>query len=122
MADISAAISPLAPHLMEMYPHADWPQLDAPGASGWMARHFADAGREFHALLSTATVSGPVHCSLLSVRGGDQVRWLNGMITNTIKDLLPGHSNYSFVLNAQGRILGDLTAYRFPDHIVLATD
>lgn len=59
---------------------------------------------------------------LLRVTGGDQVRWLNGMITNTVKDLEPGHSNYSFVLNSQGRVLGDATAYRCADHILLATD
>ncbi len=126
MVEIPAAISPLASHLTEKYPGAErssalaMSQAVNPGRAA--VCRFGDAAREFRALLTTAAVSDCGHRSLLSIRGGDQERWLNGMITNTIKDLAPGHSNYSYVLNAQGRILGDLTAYRFPDHILLATD
>lgn len=78
--------------------------------------------QEFLSLLASASVFDLGYRCLFRVTGSDQVRWLNGMITNTIQDLVPGHSNYSFVLNAQGRILGDLTAYRCSDHILLATD
>jgi folate-binding protein YgfZ len=122
MADIPAANSPLALHLAEKYPGAEWSSEPAMSRDRAIVRRFGDAVRELHALLSTAAVFDLAHRSLLSLRGGDQQRWLNGMITNTIKDLPAGHSNYSYVLNAQGRILGDVTAYRFPDHILLATD
>lgn len=118
MTEISAAISPLASHLAEKHPGSERStHLDRPSI-----RRFGDAAKELRALLTTAAVYDLSYRSLLSIRGGDQQRWLNGMITNTIKDLAPGHLNYSYVLNAQGRILGDLTAYRFPDHILLATD
>lgn len=70
------------------------------------------------------------HCGLfdlgwrakITVAGRDRVRWLNGMITNTIKDLPPGRGNYSFLLNAQGRILGDLYAWNRGEYLVLDTD
>lgn len=122
MVDTPAATSPLALHLAEKYPGAEWSSDLAQSRGPATVRRFGDAAQELHALLSTAAVFDLAHRSLLSIRGGDQQRWLNGMITNTIKDLPAGHSNYSYVLNAQGRILGDLTAYRFPDHILLATD
>ncbi|HCT60714.1 MULTISPECIES: folate-binding protein YgfZ [Acidobacterium] len=122
MVDTPAAISPLALHLAEKYPGAEWSSDQAQGSGRAIVRRFGDAAQELHALLSTAAVFDLAHRSLLSIRGGDQQRWLNGMITNTIKDLPAGHSNYSYVLNAQGRILGDLTACRFPDHILLVTD
>uniref|UniRef100_A0A7V4XQZ8 Aminomethyl transferase family protein n=1 Tax=Acidobacterium capsulatum TaxID=33075 RepID=A0A7V4XQZ8_9BACT len=126
MVDTPAAASPLALHLAEKYPGAEWSsdlaQSLAQGRGRATVRRFGDAAQELHALLSTAAVFDLAHRSLLSIRGGDQQRWLNGMITNTIKDLPVGHSNYSYVLNAQGRILGDLTACRFPDHILLVTD
>jgi folate-binding protein YgfZ len=48
----------------------------------------------------------------IEVRGEDRFRWLNGMVTNTVNDLGPAHGNYSLVLNAQGRIQGDLTVWR----------
>ncbi len=87
-----------------------------------MVRQWGDVEHEFLSMPVSAAVFDLGYRCLMRVSGGDQVRWLNGMITNTIKDLEPGHSNYSFVLNAQGRILGDVMAYRCSDHILLATD
>ena len=57
----------------------------------------------------------------LEVRGSDRVRWLNGMVTNSIQALSPGEGCYSFVLNAQGRIQGDLMAWLEQDRILLET-
>jgi len=48
----------------------------------------------------------------LRVSGADATRWLNGMVTNNIKDLGPGEGNYNFLLNNQGRIQGDCVIYR----------
>lgn len=89
---------------------------------GQTVREWGDSEHEFLSIPVSAAVFDLGYRCLMRVSGGDQVRWLNGMITNTIKDLEPGHSNYSFVLNAQGRILGDVMAYRCSDHILLATD
>src|SRR6202012_5187592 len=51
-----------------------------------------------------------------------RVRWLNGMLTNNIQELTEGRGNYSFVLNAQGRILGDCDAYGLADHLLVMSD
>jgi folate-binding protein YgfZ len=58
----------------------------------------------------------------LRITGADRVRWLNGMVTNTVKDLKPGQLNYTFLLNAQGRIQGDGTVYASPDALFFVTD
>jgi len=47
----------------------------------------------------------------VAVTGEDRVRWLNGMVTNNIRDLAPGNGNYNFLLNAKGHILADLYIY-----------
>jgi folate-binding protein YgfZ len=60
--------------------------------------------------------------AFLRISGNDRVRWLNGMVTNTVQSLEEGHANYSLLLNAQGRILGDATIYNFSDHFILETD
>jgi folate-binding protein YgfZ len=52
--------------------------------------------------------------AFLRITGPDATRWLNGMVTNNIKDLAPGEGNYNFLLNAQGRIQADATIYREP--------
>ena len=50
------------------------------------------------------------------------MRWLNGMVTNNIRDLAVGYGVYAFLLNPQGRILGDLYAYNRGDSIAVDTD
>ncbi len=46
------------------------------------------------------------------MRGEDRFRWLSGMVTNTVNDLFPNTGAWNLVLNAQGRIQGDLTVWR----------
>ncbi len=57
---------------------------------------------------------GSIARAFLRITGPDATRWLNGMVTNNIKDLAPSEGNYNFLLNAQGRIQGDCTIYREP--------
>ncbi len=83
---------------------------------------FADAGAEFSALRSGCGVFDLGWRAKLLVTGGDRQKWLNGMVTNNIRDLAAGWGNYSFLLNAQGHILGDMYLYNRGDYILLDTD
>jgi len=58
----------------------------------------------------------------ISLTGSDRVRWLNGMVTNNIRDLAAGRGVYAFLLNPQGRILVDLYAYNRGESILVDTD
>jgi len=58
----------------------------------------------------------------LALTGSDRVRWLNGMVTNNIRDLTQGKGVYAFLLNPQGHILGDMYAYNRGDSLTLDTD
>src|SRR5258707_5588509 len=53
------------------------------------------------------------------VTGKDRVRWLNGMVSNNVRDLPEGYGVYAFVLNPQGHIQGDLYAYQRGDSLLL---
>jgi folate-binding protein YgfZ len=86
------------------------------------AASFGDTAGEFRALLEGAAVFAMSWQSKLVLSGEDRVRWLNGMVTNNIRDLALNHGNYSFVLNPQGRNLGDLVAYNRGDYVLVATD
>jgi folate-binding protein YgfZ len=86
------------------------------------AARFADPQAELAALRHGCGVYDLGFRAKLSLTGGDRVRWLNGMVTNNVRDLAVGHGVYAFLLNPQGRILGDLYAYNRGESIVVETD
>ena len=83
---------------------------------------FSSTEAEYPALRSGCGVFDLGWRAKLSVAGPDRARWLNGMVTNNIKDLPLNHGVYCFLLNAQGRIQGDLYAYNRGEHFILDTD
>jgi len=74
---------------------------------------------ETAALTTTAACHDLGWLRRVAVRGEDRFRWLSGMVTNTVNDLGANAGAWNFVLNAQGRILGDLTVWRDGDNIEL---
>jgi folate-binding protein YgfZ len=85
-------------------------------------RSFGDPAAEFRALLEGRGLYDMAWQTKLVLTGEDRVRWLNGMVTNNVRDLEPGHGVYSFLLTAQGRIVADLVAYNRGDHLLVTTD
>lgn len=86
------------------------------------AARFGDPQAELTALREQCGVYDLGYRAKISLTGGDRVRWLNGMVTNNVRDLAPGQGVYAFLLNAQGHILGDLYAYNRGESIVVDTD
>jgi aminomethyltransferase len=71
--------------------------------------------------LATSAGFAPLVSGWIRITGEDRVRWLNGMTTNSVQALEPGHGAYTFFLNAQGRIQGDATVWAEADHLLLQT-
>jgi len=69
-------------------------------------------GKEIAALLAGVAVHDLGWLRRVAVRGEDRLRWLNGMVTNTVSGLEENAGAWNFVLNAQGRIQGDLHVWR----------
>jgi aminomethyltransferase len=84
--------------------------------------NFGDFVVEFRSMLEGCALLDMSWQAKLVLAGEDRVRWLNGMVTNNVRDLAPGHGVYSFVLSAQGRIQGDLVAYNRGDYQLVTTD
>jgi folate-binding protein YgfZ len=83
---------------------------------------FSVTAQEVSALVEGAGAFDLGYRGQIAIGGADRLRWLNGMLTNNIQGLADGAGNYSFVLNAQGRIQGDCDAFRLPDHLLVTTD
>lgn len=102
---------------MQTPPHTGSPLLAAalhsaplPGSS---------VPNELRALLNHAGVFDRNTRTAFACHGQDRVRWLNGMVTNHVGELQPHRGCYAFVLNAQGRIQGDVNIFQMGDSLWL---
>lgn len=86
------------------------------------AAAFGDVTAEFAALRTACGVYRMDWRCKLIVSGEDRARWLNGMVTNNIKDLPVNCGNYNFLLSPRGRILGDMYIYNRGNYTVIDTD
>jgi folate-binding protein YgfZ len=84
--------------------------------------HYGDPVKEFAVLRESFGVFRLDWRAKIEVTGKDRVRWLHNMVTNNVRDLALNRGNYNFVLNAQGRILGDMYIYNRGESFVIDTD
>jgi folate-binding protein YgfZ len=83
---------------------------------------FTNTQAEFSALVNGCGVYDLGFRAWISLTGGDRVRWMNGMVTNNIRDLAVGYGVYAFLLNPQGRILGDMYVFNQGEKLIVETD
>lgn len=86
------------------------------------ALSFSETSGELRALYMTAGVFDLGWRGKIVITGQDRGRWLNGMLTNNVRDLPVNQGNYNFLLNSQGRILGDMYVYNRGEYLLLDTD
>ena len=80
-----------------------------------------DLRGEFHALVSRCGIYR-LDRAQIALTGSDRVRWLNGMVTNNVRDLAAGHGVYAFLLNPQGKIQADLYAFNRGESLIVETE
>ena len=83
---------------------------------------FGDPAAELAALRSGCGLFSLAWRGKINVTGKDRVRWLHNMVTNTVRDLPVNRGKYNFVLNAQGRILGDMYIFNRGESLIMDTD
>jgi len=110
--------TPLAALLLQAAPAGAPPELvDYRGA---LTPNRLDAEmKETAALAFGAAVHDLGWLRRVALRGEDRFRWLSGMVTNTVNELAPNAGAWNLVLNAQGRIQGDLHVWRDNDELDL---
>ena len=117
--DIAAAAHPIATPLAALVAHSA-PATEPAAYRGALTPLELDVpAREIEALVSASAVHDLGWMRRVAVRGEDRFRWLSGMVTNTVNDLAGGAGAWNLVLNAQGRIQGDLWVWRDGDALEL---
>jgi aminomethyltransferase len=80
-----------------------------------------ESRKELTALVAGSGIYRPER-ALLSLTGRDRVRWLNGMVSNNIRDLAVGSGVYAFILTAQGHIQADVYAFNARESLLVETE
>jgi folate-binding protein YgfZ len=83
---------------------------------------FGSAAKELEALRSGVGVYDLSWRGKLVVTGEDRIRWMNGMVTNNVRDLPAQHGTFGYILNPQGRIQADATVFHRGDHLLLTSE
>jgi len=78
---------------------------------------FGDPATEYRCANKSIALIDKNYRAYLGLTGPDQVRYLNAILTNNIKDLQTGHGNVSLLLNPQGHILAEIETYAFADRL-----
>src|SRR2546425_3705859 len=81
--------------------------------------HYGEAMAEHSALRESAGVLDLSFRSRLCLTGADRQKFLNGQVTNNVKDLKVGEGCYAALVNAKGKMQSDLNIYVLEDEILL---
>src|SRR5205814_3154549 len=84
-----------------------------------VVEHYGDPPSEHAALREAAGVLDLSFRSRLCLTGADRQKFLNGQVTNNVKDLKTGEGCYAALVNAKGRMQSDLNIYILADEILL---
>jgi folate-binding protein YgfZ len=89
---------------------------------GTVVANYGDVEAEYRAVLNSAGLIDRSAMGKLKVTGSDRVRFLHGMLTNTVEALVPGQGNHTVTTTPQGHTLTDLNLYCLDDAFLLETE
>lgn len=84
-----------------------------------VVNHYGDALAEHTALRASAGVIDLSFRARLCLTGADRQRFLNGQVTNNVKDLKAGQGCYAALVTAKGKLQSDLNIYCLADELLL---
>ncbi len=80
---------------------------------------YGDTLAEYAALREAAAALDLSFRGRLCLTGADRVRFLNGQVTNNVKDLRAGEGCYAALVTAKGKLQSDLNIYSLPNELLL---
>lgn len=82
----------------------------------------SDSLAEHHAVRRAAGLFDFSFRAQFSATGSDRVRFIHGMVSNDVRNLVPGGGVYATILDVRGHILADVRIYCCEDRLLLETD
>ncbi len=83
---------------------------------GWsMPVQYSSILAEHAAVREKAGIFDISHMGQVFVSGENHIPWLDGLLTNNLSKLLPGHGQYTLMLYESGGVIDDLIAYRLSE-------
>lgn len=87
---------------------------------GWiLPLDFGDPLAEYRAVRSQVAILELCHRGILRFTGPDRLSYLQGMVSNDVKQLTPGEGIHAAVLDVQGKILADVRIFCLEDSFLL---
>src|SRR5277367_4331944 len=86
---------------------------------GEVVNDYGDAAAEHAALHETAGALDLSFRGRICLTGADRVRFLNGQVTNNVKDLRAGQGCYAALVAAKGKLESDLNIYALANELLL---
>jgi folate-binding protein YgfZ len=112
MTEIAFAVSTLATPLAALLASTTTPPVLGAYRGVLTPQELDAPAREIEALVTGTAIHDLGWLRRVAVRGEDRFRWLSGMVTNMVNELESNAGAWNLVLNAQGRIQGDLCVWR----------
>ena len=84
-----------------------------------VVRSYGNVEQEYAALIQSAGVLDLSLRGRVCLVGPDRQRFLNGQVTNNVKDLQAGQSCYAALVTAKGKLVSDLNVICLPDELLL---
>ena len=84
-----------------------------------LPERFSTLEQECRVLRQGAAISDGSLRAWVRLRGEDRVDFLQGMVSNDVRNLALGEGTYAALLNQQGRVVTDLRIHAAGDHFVL---
>jgi folate-binding protein YgfZ len=80
-----------------------------------------DTKDQYPDLRNKAGIYEPLNWGLLSISGPDRKSFLQGLVTNEIKQLVPGKGSYNLHLSPKGKILAEIWVFEREEDLLLLT-
>jgi folate-binding protein YgfZ len=81
--------------------------------------HYGDVLAEYTSLRASVGVIDLSFRGRACLTGNDRQRFLNGQVTNNVKDLQPGQGCYAAVVNNKGKMQGDFYIHALAEELLL---
>lgn len=91
--------------------------------AGWeMPLLYTGIVDEHHVVRKAAGLFDLAHMGRLWIRGADRISFLDGLVSNQVRDLASGRARYALMLNEAGCVLDDVIYYILDDAVLLVVN